>query len=130
MIISNEGKEDIMKIVKSLEYSGWIIKGTSETIENETKEGKGGFTGILLEAVDASLLGNLLTSKGETVASRGWRVIRAAEGSIATSWGGRGTTTAGQNFELQKHRLILKYKNIIKMNSDLTVLIQEMIYLL
>ena len=29
--------EDIMKIVKSLEESGLLIKGISETIKNETK---------------------------------------------------------------------------------------------
>ena len=29
--------EDLMKIVKSLEESGLIIKGISETIKNETK---------------------------------------------------------------------------------------------
>ena len=36
-IISNEEMEDIMKIVKSLEESGLLIKGISETIKNETK---------------------------------------------------------------------------------------------
>ena len=30
--------EDIMKIVKSLEESGLLLKGTSETIKNEAKE--------------------------------------------------------------------------------------------
>ena len=38
LIISNEEMEDIMKIVKSLEESGLLIKGTSEKIKNETKE--------------------------------------------------------------------------------------------
>ena len=32
LIISNEEKEDIMKIVKSLEESGLLIQGISETI--------------------------------------------------------------------------------------------------
>ena len=32
--------EDIMKIVKSLEESGLIIKGISETIKDEAKEQK------------------------------------------------------------------------------------------
>ena len=40
--------EDIMKIVKSLEESGSLIKGISETIKNETKEPKGGFLSMLL----------------------------------------------------------------------------------
>ena len=37
LIISNEEMNDIMKIVKSLEESGFLIKGVSETIENEAK---------------------------------------------------------------------------------------------
>ena len=37
LIISNEGTNDIMKIVKSLEDSGLLIKGVSETIKNEAK---------------------------------------------------------------------------------------------
>ena len=36
-----------MKIVKSLEESGLLIKGVSETIENETKETKGMRLGTL-----------------------------------------------------------------------------------
>ena len=35
--------EDIMKIVKSLEDSGLLTKGVSETIQNEATEQKGGF---------------------------------------------------------------------------------------
>ena len=56
--------KDIMKIVKSLESSGLFIKGVSETIQNEAKEQKGGFISMLLGTLEASLLGNLLTSKG------------------------------------------------------------------
>ena len=55
--------EDIMKIVKSLEDSGLLIKGVTETIENETKEQKGRFIGMLLDTLAASLLGSMLTSK-------------------------------------------------------------------
>ena len=46
-IISIEEMNDIMKIVKSLEEPGLLIKSVSETIENEAKEQKGGFLGIL-----------------------------------------------------------------------------------
>ena len=38
--------EDIMKIVESLEDSGSLIKGVSETIKNEAKEQKGGILGM------------------------------------------------------------------------------------
>ena len=40
LIISNDEIEDIMKIVKSLEDSGLLLKGVSETIQNELKEQK------------------------------------------------------------------------------------------
>ena len=38
LIISNEEMNDIMKIVTSLEESGLLTKGVSETIKNEAKE--------------------------------------------------------------------------------------------
>ena len=38
LIISNEEMNGIMKIVKFLEESGLLIKGISQTIENEAKE--------------------------------------------------------------------------------------------
>ena len=38
LIISNDEMDDILKIVKSLEYSGVLLKGVSETIQNEAKE--------------------------------------------------------------------------------------------
>ena len=47
LIISNKEMKDIMKVVKSLEESGLLMKGASETIENEAKEQKDGFLGIL-----------------------------------------------------------------------------------
>ena len=56
--------EDIIKIVKSLEDSGLLLKGVSETIQNETKDQKGGLLRILLGTLDASLLGNMLAGKG------------------------------------------------------------------
>ena len=65
--------EDIMKIVKSLEESGLLIKRISETIKNVAKEQKGRFFPTLLRALAASILGNTLTGKG---------VIRAGEGTI------------------------------------------------
>ena len=40
LIISNDDMKEIMKIVKSLEDSGLLLKGVSETIQNEAKEKK------------------------------------------------------------------------------------------
>ena len=68
--------EDIMKVVKSLEESGLLVKAISETIKNETKEQKGGFLPMLLGTLAASVLGSVLTRRG---------VIRADEGTIRAS---------------------------------------------
>ena len=64
LIISNNEMEDIIKIVKSLEDSGLLLKGVSETIQNEAKEQKGRFLSVLLGTLGASLLGNILAGKG------------------------------------------------------------------
>ena len=64
-----------MKIDKSYEESGLLIKGLRETIENEEKEQKGEFFSMLLKTLGASLLGNLLTGKGTIKAGNG--MIRA-----------------------------------------------------
>ena len=55
---------DITKLVKSLEGSGLLTKGISETIKNEAKDQKAGFLGMLLGTLGASFLGNLLPGKG------------------------------------------------------------------
>ena len=63
LIISNDEMEDIIKIVKSLEYSGLLLKGVTETIQNEVKEQKGGFISMLLGTLGASLLGKYFSWK-------------------------------------------------------------------
>ena len=50
--------------MKSLEESGLLVKGVSETINNEAKEQKGGFLWILLGTLGTILLRYLLTGKG------------------------------------------------------------------
>ena len=57
---------DIMKIVKFLEESGLLIKVVCKTIKDEGNEQKGGFLGMLLDALAPSLLENMLA--GKTVA--------------------------------------------------------------
>ena len=58
--ISNKELNNIMKIVKSLENSGLLIKGINETIQNgglnNAKKQKGGFLFMLLQNLGASLL--------------------------------------------------------------------------
>ena len=49
---------DILKIVKSIEDSGLLSEGVSETIQYEAKEQKRGFLSMLLCTLGASSLGN------------------------------------------------------------------------
>ena len=77
LIISNEEMKDIMEIVKSLEESGLLIKGISETIKNKAEEQKGRFVSVLLGALAASILGNALVGKEAIRASKG--VIKAGQ---------------------------------------------------
>ena len=63
LIISNDEMKDIIRIVKSLEDSGLLLKGISKIIQTEAKEQKGGFLGMLLGTLGASLLGNILARK-------------------------------------------------------------------
>ena len=69
-----------IKIVKSFEDSGLLLKGLSETIQNEAKEQKGGFLSMLLGILGASLLGNMLAGK---------RINRAGEGFIRAGYGSK-----------------------------------------
>ena len=55
--------EDIITIEKSLEDSGLLLKGVTETVQNEVKEQKRGFLSMSLDALGASLLGNILAGK-------------------------------------------------------------------
>ena len=77
LIISNDEMDDILKIIKSLEDSGLLLKGVSETIQNETKKQKGRFLSVLSGTLGASLLGDLLTKH---LSGKG--VIRGVEGVI------------------------------------------------
>ena len=62
---------DIIKIVKSLEGSGLLIKGVDETIKNEAKEHKGRFLDMLLGRLGIRLLRYILAGKGVLRAGRG-----------------------------------------------------------
>ena len=84
--------EDIIKIVKSLEGSGLLLEGVTETVQNEVKEEKVGFLGRLLCTLGASLLGNILSGR---------EINRAGEGAIAKRQG-RGIVRAGYRNENSK----------------------------
>ena len=84
-----------MKIFKSLEESGLLIKYVSETIKNEAKEQKGEFIGIFFSPLGASLLGNLLTVKLVIETSQRQGTIREGEGIFRAR---EGTVRADQDF--------------------------------
>ena len=77
-----------MKIIEALENSGFLSKRVSKTIENETKEQRGGYLSMLLGILGASLLGNLLTG--------GKGIMRAEEGSVTSRAKGEGIVRAGE----------------------------------
>ena len=83
LIIEPEDMNDIMKIIEALENFGILFKGISKTIENETKEQRGGFLSMLLGTLGASLLGNLLTG-GKGMMRAGEGIVRAGEGAKKT----------------------------------------------
>ena len=87
LIISNDEIEDIIKTVKSLEDCGLLLKGVTETVQNEVKEQKGEFLDMLLGTLGASLLGNLLTCKGINRAGKGRGINRAGEGVFRAGYG-------------------------------------------
>ena len=84
LIISNDEVDDILKKVKSLEDSGLLLKGVSETIQHEAKEQRGGILSMILGTLGASLLDDIL-SKGLS----GEGVIRAGEGTIRAGYGSK-----------------------------------------
>ena len=86
-IISNDEMDDVLKIVKSIENSGVLLKGVTETIQHEAKEQRGGFLSMLLGTLGASLLGDVLL-KG--LSDKG--VIRAGEGTIRAGYGSKGSS--------------------------------------
>ena len=81
-----------MKIVQALEDSNILLKGSTKTIKNETKEQKGGLLGMLLGTLGAILVGNMLTGIG---------VLRAGYGNKE----GKGVLKPGygnKDFQFQK----------------------------
>ena len=72
--------KDIIKTVKSLENSGLLLEGVSETIKNEAKEQKEGFFSMLLGTLGASLLENMLAGKAG---------IRVGEGTARVGYGSK-----------------------------------------
>ena len=72
--------------------TGLLLKGITESVQNEIKEQNGGFLSMLLGTLGASLLGNLLTGKGafhagKGVNKKGKGIHRAGEGIVRAGEG-------------------------------------------
>ena len=90
LVIEKEDMKDIMKIIEALENSGILLKGVSKTIENQTKEQRGGFLSMLLGTLGAGLLSNLLTG-GKGIIRAGDGIVRAGEGNVVSRAKGEGS---------------------------------------
>ena len=84
LLISNEDVNDIIKIIKSLEDSGVLIDGVTETVKHERKKQEGGFVGALLVPLAASLVQPVISSVVKGISGRGVR--RAGKGHIDKSF--------------------------------------------
>ena len=80
LTISKDEIKDIIRVVKSLEKSGLLLKGVSKTIQNEDKEQRGGFLNMLLDTLGASLFGDILTGR---------EIKRAGEGIVTAGYGNK-----------------------------------------
>ena len=87
--MSSDEIHDIIEIIESLENSGLLLKGVTETVQNEVKQQKGGFLSALLGTLGASLLGDLLIGKGTYRAGKGKGkgINRAGEGVLRAGYG-------------------------------------------
>ena len=67
---------DIIKIIKSLEVSGVLIDGSTETVKHEIKNQEGRFIGALLALLAASLVQAVIPTKVKGISGR---VVTRAE---------------------------------------------------
>ena len=73
MIISDEEIEDVINVVKYIEYFALLIKSVTQTIGNKTIKRRDGTFGTLSGSLGTSLFRNMLTSKDAiSYLSRWW----------------------------------------------------------
>ena len=70
---SNEDRNGVIKIIKSLEDSGVLIDRVIETVKHEIKEQEGRILGTLLVPLAASLMQPVITSVVKDISGRGVR---------------------------------------------------------
>ena len=94
LIISNKEINDIMKIVKSLEELGFLIKGVSETSKNQANVKKP-ISRKVIRYISCKYVEEYISRKKPKIPGRG--KIRAGEVTIRA---GKGTSREGQNFKI------------------------------
>ena len=71
LIISNEDLNEIVKVIKSLDNSGVMIDGVSQTVKNEIKKW---ILGMLLGTSKASILRKMLKHWKVLLIKRKWNI--------------------------------------------------------
>ena len=94
LCINSDELGDILQIIEALEQSGLLIDGITETVMDKVQNQEGGFLGLLLGTLGASLLSNLL-SKGKGTVRAGEGIRRAGKGFMRA---GEGIRRAGEGF--------------------------------
>ena len=74
MMLLKEDMNDVIKITKSLEDSGVLIDGVTETVKHEIKKQEGRFLGALLTPSVASLIKPVISSVVKGISERGVRI--------------------------------------------------------
>ena len=111
-----------MKMVKSLECSGLLLKEVTKTVQNKVKEEKGGFLSMLLGTLGASLLVNLLRGKGINRAGKGIgkAINRAGEGVLRVGYDSRSCLMPPHpltNFDIQKYYGVYSRDNLTEIKD-------------
>ena len=83
--ISNKDLNNIIEIAKSLGESSLLLKGVGETVENEVKEQKGRFLGMLAATLASGLLEIRNMKSGEVVMRQGEGTFRAGQNILLVS---------------------------------------------
>ena len=73
LFILNENSNGIIKIINSLEDSGVLVDGITETVKDQIKQQEGRFPGALLAPLATSLLQPAISSVVKVLSGRGVR---------------------------------------------------------
>ena len=91
-----------MKTIQAIKGSNNFLEGVSKTIKNERKEQKGGFLGMFLGTLGASLVGSILAGKG--IVRAGFEK-KKGKGAIAKRQGNSCLWKKKNGFLIQPHPL-------------------------